>query len=116
MLQRLSSIFRRVPGSRRQYLIDLFDKRAFAESLDDEIDAFSVGIDALTQTRAGLIVELAGLTNYRPRTPLASSLKRALSRATDKLSGPLLSVGRADGQNFKGATAGDQPVDATRAG
>jgi putative ABC transport system substrate-binding protein len=33
-------------------------KGAFAESLDDKIDA--IGIDALTQARTGLIVELAG--------------------------------------------------------
>jgi hypothetical protein len=35
-------------------------KSAFAESLDDKIDAISVGMDALTQARSGLIVELAG--------------------------------------------------------
>ena len=36
-------------------------KHAFAELLDHQIDAISVGIDALTQARVGLIVELAGV-------------------------------------------------------
>jgi hypothetical protein len=38
-------------------------KRAFAESLDDKIDAISVGIDALPQARAGLM-ELEAIRSH----------------------------------------------------
>jgi putative ABC transport system substrate-binding protein len=87
-------------------------KHAFAQSLDHKIDAISVGIDALTQARVGLIVELAGsyklptayparefveaggIVSYGPNYPDLYYRSAALM---DKI--------------FKGAKPGDLPVE-----
>jgi putative ABC transport system substrate-binding protein len=87
-------------------------KSAFAESLDDKIDAISVGIDALTQARTGLIVELAGSYKLSTAYPAPEFVEAGglvgyghIIRGLYYRSAALMN------KIFKGAEPGNQPVE-----